>query len=522
VRHPLGCLVLSFLLAAAAYAQGLSARSWEDCLNAPDRACVLDEAIALLYLQDRGERRYAVVASVAETWARAGEIDRATRLAVQVPDWLLGRIAMLREIAAAEARASHREEAEAGFDRALQLAYRWKDPMERAETLYAIVQAQEAVGMKADADITFDQALQAVTKVVIHEKGQPPFRGPIQGLAALLRQLAVHQAEAGEIAQALRVARYIAYNLETRARTLLAIGDLQMRAGVSPEATLDEALAAEGDARSGIPWSNGIRVTMPGNTDLLCDIAKMQARAGLTAKAVATLDEALRSARAIAMPGTFLIKRDTDIAGALMRVADAQREVGLNAAAGETLERAASIVEANFGDGRADALARLAEARTKAGDSAQDSFARALSIARALPNDFQRAQALMRVALAQVGAGLRSEGVRTFTEAVGFARSEDAPILLADIANAQYRAGLMEEAAATFEEALSSTLSSNDKGKTASPVMLIHAIADNGRGTVLVAASPSLHLRLLEAADTITDRVGRAEMLTIIARALPN
>jgi hypothetical protein len=52
--------------------------------------------------------------------------------------------------------------------------------------------------------------------------------------------------------------------------------------------------------------------------------------------------------------------------------------------------------------------------------------------------------------------------------------------------------------------------------------MLIHAIADNGRGTVLVAASPSLRLQLLEAADTITNRVGRAEMLTIIARALPN
>jgi tetratricopeptide (TPR) repeat protein len=199
-----------------------------------------------------------------------------------------------------------------------------------------------------------------------------------------------------------------------------------------------------------------------------------------------------------------------------------QREVGLNAAAGETLERAASIAEANFGDGRADALARLAEARTKAGEAAQDVFARALSIAPALPNDFQRGQALMRVALAQVGAGQRSEGVSTFTEAVGFARSEDARILLADIANAQYRAGLIEEAAATFEEALSSTLSSNDKGKTASPVMLIHAIADNGRGTVLVAASPSLRLQLLEAADTITNRVGRAEMLTIIARALPN
>jgi hypothetical protein len=48
---------------------------------APDRACVLDEVIALLELQDHTDRRQSVIAAVAETWARAGEIDRTTRLA---------------------------------------------------------------------------------------------------------------------------------------------------------------------------------------------------------------------------------------------------------------------------------------------------------------------------------------------------------------------------------------------------------------------------------------------------------
>ena len=75
---------------------------------------------------------------------------------------------------------------------------------------------------------------------------------------------------------------------------------------------------------------------------------------------------------------------------------------------------------------------------------------RARSTARALPNDFQRALALMRVAHAQVGARLRDEGIRTFDEAVAFAR-KDGQMLLGDIANAQHRAGLMKEAAATFE-----------------------------------------------------------------------
>jgi tetratricopeptide (TPR) repeat protein len=467
VRLPAVCLALSLVLAGVSLprAQGLSARSWEDCLKAPDRACVLDEAIALLYLQDRTDRRLTVVATVAETWARAGEIDRAARLAPQVPDRLLARIAMLREIAAAQARASHREEAEAGFDRAQQLAYRWKDPMERAEALYAIALAQEAAGLKADAGITFDQALQAAAGVrIVGEKGRITF--PEYGLAALLRRLAMRQAEAGEIAQALQIARSIAYDLETRARTLLAIADLQTRVGASPEATLDEALAAERDARSGMAqWpsirDSGIRATTwngSGNANLLCDIAKAQGRAGLTAKAVATLDEALRAARGIAMPDSVLIKRDTAVAGALARVADAQREVGLNAAARETLDRAALAAEATFGGGRADALAWLAEARTKAGDAAQDIFARALSIARALPNDFQRALSLMRIAHAQVGAGLRDEGIRTFAEAAGFARA-NGRMLLGDIANAQQRAGLMTEAAATFEIALSAAMS---------------------------------------------------------------
>jgi hypothetical protein len=87
MRSPVVCLALSLVLVGVSppSAQGLNARSWEDCLTAPDRACVLDEAIALLDLQDRTDRRQSVIATIAETWARAGEIDRATRLAHRSP-----------------------------------------------------------------------------------------------------------------------------------------------------------------------------------------------------------------------------------------------------------------------------------------------------------------------------------------------------------------------------------------------------------------------------------------------------
>jgi len=352
VRLPVVCLALSLALAGAPppRAQELSARSWEDCLTAPDRACVFDEVMDLLYLLDRTDRRQAIVAAMAETWAQAGEIDKAKGLAVQVPDRMLARVSLLREIASAQARASHREEAEAAFGRALALALRWNDPFERVEALEAIAQAQEAAGLKADAGTTVDQVLQiASERSIFSRKGRRTFPSPETRIARLLQRIAMRQAAAGEIAQALQIARSIAYDLETLAQTLLAIVDLQMRAGAAAEATLDEARAAEHDARFGrAQWPSyrdpGIRITTEtssGNVRLLCDIAKAQARAGLNAKAIATFDEAMRAAQAISFVGSNAVKPDAAIAGALVNVADAQREAGLITAARETLDRAA-------------------------------------------------------------------------------------------------------------------------------------------------------------------------------------
>src|SRR5262249_36123364 len=137
VRLPVVCLALSLVLAGVSplCAQKLGARSWEDCLRAPDRACLLEEAMDLLYLRDRTDWRQTLVAVIAQTWAQAGEIDMATQLAAQVPDRLLVRAAVLREVAAAHARASNHEKAEAAFDQALRLAYGWKDPLQRAQAL---------------------------------------------------------------------------------------------------------------------------------------------------------------------------------------------------------------------------------------------------------------------------------------------------------------------------------------------------------------------------------------------------
>jgi hypothetical protein len=228
--------------------------------------------MGLMNLLDRTDRRQTLVATVAQTWAQAGEIDRALELATQVPDRLLVRIAVLREIAAAHARAALREQAEATFGEAMQLASGWKDALQRADALYAIARAEATAGMRAAADTTYDQALQsAEDDRIVGEKGRVTLPMPEWRLALLLRELAIRQAEVGDMAHALQIARSIAYDSQNRARTLLTLADRQMRAGFAAEATLDEALVAEHDARSDpAEWPSwryvGIAVTKsPGN-----------------------------------------------------------------------------------------------------------------------------------------------------------------------------------------------------------------------------------------------------------------
>jgi hypothetical protein len=102
-------LLILFLLALScsvlpARAEDASETGWQACRKAPRRACLLDEATRLLDLDERSDKRATVIASVAQVWAKAGAIDKAAQLAAQLPDRMQARIAVLREIAAAQAR----------------------------------------------------------------------------------------------------------------------------------------------------------------------------------------------------------------------------------------------------------------------------------------------------------------------------------------------------------------------------------------------------------------------------------
>jgi tetratricopeptide (TPR) repeat protein len=523
-------VVFALLGVSAGRAVETSGRSWDDCLKAPDRDCVLNEAIDLAYLMDRTDRRAALIGSIAQTRAKAGEIDKAVALALQLPDRLLIRMTVLREIAAAQARAGRQKDAQAMFDAALQLAYGWKDALERGEVLYGIAAAQASAGMKAAAAISFDQALQAAEAVrIVGEKNRIVIPSPENKLARLLRPLAMHAADEGDIPRALQIARAIRYDVVTRVGTLLTLADVQMRAGTSPEAVLDEALVAARDPGSNMAQWPSFRdsgIIMKGssaNVRLLCDVGRAQARAGLMGDARASFDEALQTiigAQSIAPSAGALV---TSSADALADIADAQREAGLKNTAHETLYRAAMAADAITPDrARAVALARVAEMQSKAADAAPDNFARALAVAREL-DESERAWALQAIAGAEANAGLHDAAALIFAEAIALApkNGNKNGRMFREIAGAQWRAGFIPEAAATFEQAFAATMA--DERRTPLDVgELIRRIAYNDRGSELVVASPALGVRLLEAAETVTERLARAELLAAIARALPN
>ena len=525
-------LLIPFLLALCcgvlpARADDAGETGWQDCRNAPRRACLLDEATRLLDLDERSDRRAMVVAAVAQVWAKAGEIDRAAQLAAQLPDRMQVRIAVLREIAAAQQRATHKAEAEATFDQALQLAYPLKDKLARAEALEAIAEAQAAVGLAAAADITTDQALQAVLAVSIKgEPGRVTFPFAEQRAARLLETIARRELDAGDVGHALRIARTIPYVADARARALLAVAERQDKTSADPDNLFDEAIAVLRNPEfDPTEWpslsASGIVRRMEDRTagpKALCDIAKAQARAGLVDKAVASFNDALEAARTLQPPASPW-PRERDIATALATVADAQQQAGLPAAARTSLQEARDVATAITGDlHRVAALARIAAVQVKLDGPSADPFGPALALAGLLPRERERVLALQWIAEAEADADQRDAAAHTFATAVWLAGRDDHKTLT-NIAEAQRRAGLIPEAAATFEKAISAAMRSDEPARKLALSGLINGIARD-RGSELIAAFPPLRQRLAEAVDAI-DRASRANMLATVARVFP-
>jgi tetratricopeptide (TPR) repeat protein len=502
-----------------------SETEWQDCRKAPRRACLLDEATRLLDLEERSDKRATIIASAAQVWAKAGEINRAAELAVQLPDRMQVRIAVLREIAAAQQRAGRRAEAGATFNQALQLAFALKDKLERAEALEAIAESQTAVGLTAAADTTADQALQAVLAVNIEsEPRRINIPSPERRAAQLLGTIARHEIDTGDIARALRIARTIPYIADARVQALLAVAERQHNAGANPDALLDEALDVLRNpdfdpANWPLSSAPGVTIEMvsgTGRLNQLYDIARAQARAGLAGKAMTTFNEALETARTVKPIAPW--PREREIAIALAHVADTQQQAGLPAAARASLQEARDVATAITSDlHRVAALARIAAVQVELDGPSVDPFGPALAVAGLLPRERERLLALQWIAAAQADADQRDAAAHTFSTALWLAGQDHQT--LNNIGEAQRRAGLIPEAAATFDKALAAAMSDNEQTSKLSLFWLITGVARDG-ATDMIAAYPPLGRRLAEAVDAI-DRASRANMLVTIARVFP-
>ena len=97
--------------------------SWDTCLKAPVRACILGRALTLVLPVEGNLRRGALLDSIAAVWAKAGDLDQALRVVKLIPDSHVLSISTIGAIAEAQAKLGLMKDAGETFEQALQLAY---------------------------------------------------------------------------------------------------------------------------------------------------------------------------------------------------------------------------------------------------------------------------------------------------------------------------------------------------------------------------------------------------------------
>src|ERR1700719_4870410 len=79
-------LVLGLVFCSMSRAQGPAPNtSWETCLKAPTRGCILDEALVHTLAVEPYENRAAGLGTIAEAQAAAGNVGVALRIAQLIP-----------------------------------------------------------------------------------------------------------------------------------------------------------------------------------------------------------------------------------------------------------------------------------------------------------------------------------------------------------------------------------------------------------------------------------------------------
>jgi hypothetical protein len=142
MRRAFGCVlcaVLAFIACPASMAQGPAANpSWETCLQAPTRACILDQALIDALSIALSADRASTLATVAEAQAAAGDFQAAFHTAQSIPYDQAPHVSALKSIAVAQVRLGMLDAARATLIEARQLANALVDQLNRAEMLQSI------------------------------------------------------------------------------------------------------------------------------------------------------------------------------------------------------------------------------------------------------------------------------------------------------------------------------------------------------------------------------------------------
>ena len=524
--------VLALASCPVSLAQGLAGSTpWDACVASPTRACILDEA--LLRTLALAPAAPAQLGEIAEALASAGNIETALRVAHSIAPDQKSRVTALRAIATAQASLGSTHEATETFIEAHRLAVSLPDRLSGGEALLAVAQAEASAGMNKEAAAIFAESLSLAQTVEIRPASVCVIsHSPEDRVDGLLKALAQQQARAGNIFDALKIARSIKYNLQVRVDALRAIAEMHAQNGMLGEAgpILKEAVEAARamltppEPRPSCPGAHYMPASAEFLIDILATISRAQAKAGQAGDAANTIEIALQLVPAIT--DGPLWKADVARSMALSAIAEAQSDVGLKPQSAGSLARAeAAALEVGEPKHRIMALIRLAQAqyRNDRVNASADTFDQARAIARSLDNMAERANALLNIVDAKVELGLTTDAEIILAGALETTRSipdkSKRVFWLSRIAKAQQKAGRLQDGIATYAEALDAVDATNPElQRTNALFLIIRGWPGLPLDTRLLAASAPHAVRI---ADSIYEK-RRPEALVVIAKALSN
>ena len=410
--------VIAAAFIAACSASGATATTlpedaaWQECVAAPKRACVLDQAIRIARSAGDAYNRSTALTAIAAKQAKDGPAAQSDKLFEEAAESARSikeensRAEALSYIAASRTR-------RAQFPQAQQVAASIGPAEQRARAFLDIGRAQAAAELFKEAEAAFRQAQMAVRSMKSRSQREDyllAINSAAAGTGALAAEKRGNAAEAIEIARSIgdqathrNAVSNILYREALSGRTIEALrlmrslqdDDRAAALGsIIRAANLDRGQKVDADFKQLLEIAQSLGG--PKNrADAFLSIADAQLANGLTADARAPAEQALEAAQSIKNREM----QSLAIWPAAVKVAGVYAQLGLGKEAGiafdTALQAARSIIS---GEDRAEALGSIAAAQAKGGlaASAHASFDEALRTAQSIDESSTRRPLILK------------------------------------------------------------------------------------------------------------------------------